>query len=119
MVLAKPQRREGSRRQGGFASLREVYFGLRFTNGEEDFDNSVHGGVMKRFVRGLGRAALTIGAGDRIASAKINCDQVRRYLKTGRSAEDVAETMVIDIKDVRKCQETGDAEPATTPTPAK
>jgi hypothetical protein len=38
-----------------------------------------------------------------LASA-VNCEQVRRYLETGRSAEDVADTMVVDVEQVKKCQ---------------
>lgn len=55
--------------------------------------------------------------GLRVASAEVNCEQVRRYLKTGRSAEDIAETMVVDVQDVKKCQETSGSS-AAPPTPA-
>lgn len=41
------------------------------------------------------------------AAVAVNCDQVRRYLSTGRSAEDVADTMIISIDDVKKCQQGG------------
>ncbi|HVN83984.1 MAG TPA: hypothetical protein VMW17_03970 [Candidatus Binatia bacterium] len=41
-------------------------------------------------------------------AAAVNCEQVRRYLSTGRSVEDVADTMIIGVDDVKKCQE-GDA----------
>src|SRR5262249_20927922 len=75
--------------------------------------------AMKRVIGGLLVSALTIGSAVGVAAAKVNCEQVRRYLKTGRSAEDIAENMVIDIKEVKKCQETGDAEPEATPSPAK
>ena len=37
--------------------------------------------------------------------AEVNCKQVNKYLSTGRSVEDVAQTMVIDEKEVKKCQE--------------
>ena len=37
--------------------------------------------------------------------AAVNCKQVNKYLATGRSVKDVAETMVIDEKDVKKCQD--------------
>ncbi|MGH7819398.1 MAG: hypothetical protein ACREQ9_06480 [Candidatus Binatia bacterium] len=39
------------------------------------------------------------------AAAEINCAQVNRYLQTGRSVQDVAETMVIAEEEVKKCQE--------------
>jgi hypothetical protein len=73
---------------------------------------------MKTAISVLVLLAVTVGSGQRAAAGTVNCDQVRRYLKTGRSAEEIAENMVIDIKDVKKCQETGDWEPAT-PTPGK
>lgn len=39
------------------------------------------------------------------ALAEVNCKQVLRYLKTGRTASEVAETMVISEADVKNCQE--------------
>lgn len=60
---------------------------------------------------------LTIAFGATTASAGANCDQVRRYLKTGRSPEDIAESMVIDISEVKKCQEQEKNE-KPVPTPA-
>jgi len=47
--------------------------------------------------------ALLLGASGSIAGA-VNCKQVNKYLQTGRSVKDVAETMVIDEADVKKCQ---------------
>lgn len=43
-------------------------------------------------------------------AAAVNCAQVNRYLATGRTTQDVAETMVVAEEDVKKCQ----AEAATT-----
>jgi hypothetical protein len=40
-----------------------------------------------------------------VSGAEVNCKQVNKYLQTGRSVKDVAETMVIDEADVKKCQE--------------
>jgi hypothetical protein len=37
-------------------------------------------------------------------AAEVNCKQVNKYLATGRSVSDVAQTMVIDEADVKKCQ---------------
>ena len=49
--------------------------------------------------------ALVLGtAGPGFAGA-VNCKQVNKYLATGRSVSDVAQTMVIDEADVKKCQE--------------
>lgn len=44
--------------------------------------------------------------------AAVNCKQVRKYLETGRSVKDVAETMVVSEDDVKKCQEEAPAAPA-------
>jgi hypothetical protein len=57
---------------------------------------------------------LVIGAGLLVGSAGIagavNCKQVNKYLGTGRSVKDVAETMVISESDVKKCQEEAGAD---------
>jgi hypothetical protein len=46
----------------------------------------------------------------------INCDQVKRYLSTGRSVEEIAETMIVSVDEVKKCADAekkeGDAKPA-------
>ena len=39
------------------------------------------------------------------ARAEVNCDQVKRYAQTGRTAEQIAETMVADEDEVKKCLE--------------
>ena len=51
----------------------------------------------------LGAALLLVAAGSSVAGA-VNCKQVNKYLQTGRSVKDVAETMVVDESDVKKCQ---------------
>ncbi len=38
------------------------------------------------------------------AAAEVNCKQVNKYLQTGRSVKDIAETMVIGEADVEKCK---------------
>jgi hypothetical protein len=47
-------------------------------------------------------------------AAAVNCEQVRKYLATGRSAEDVAETMIVSIDDVKKCQQGGSEQKGDT-----
>lgn len=39
-----------------------------------------------------------------VAAAEVNCKQVNKYLQTGRSVKDVAETMVVSESDVEKCK---------------
>ena len=47
-------------------------------------------------------------------AAEVNCKQVNKYLQTGRSAKDVAETMVISEADVEKCKaQAGSDQPKT------
>jgi hypothetical protein len=58
--------------------------------------------------------ALLIGAS---AAPAINCDQVRRYLAMGRTPESVAETMVVDVNEVKKCAAAEAKTPPTTPKP--
>ena len=54
------------------------------------------------------RGTLLIGVALLLGSASfagaVNCKQVNKYLQTGRSVKDVAETMVIDESEVKKCQ---------------
>lgn len=51
--------------------------------------------------------------------AGVNCAQVKKYLGLGRTPQDVADTMVIPLDDVKKCQAGGDAKAASSPsTPA-
>jgi hypothetical protein len=45
------------------------------------------------------------------ASAQVNCDQVRRYAQTGRTAEQIAETMIADEDAVKKCLEGAEKAP--------
>jgi hypothetical protein len=43
-------------------------------------------------------------------AAEVNCKQVNKYLQTGRSVKDVAETMVVSESDVEKCKAEGGGE---------
>ena len=58
---------------------------------------------MRLGIVAMGAALLLATAGTGFSA--VNCKQVRKYLDTGRSAKDVAETMVISEDDVKKCQE--------------
>jgi hypothetical protein len=49
-------------------------------------------------------AILLLGTAGSSFAAGVNCKQVNKYLQTGRSVKDVAETMVIDEAEVKKCQ---------------
>jgi len=51
----------------------------------------------------LGTAALS-------RAGEVNCKQVNKYLQTGRTVKDVAETMVVSESDVKKCQDQAAAE---------
>ena len=47
---------------------------------------------------------LVLGMATLGSAAEVNCKQVNKYLQTGRSVKDVAETMVISESDVEKCK---------------
>jgi cytochrome c556 len=53
------------------------------------------------------------------AAAEVNCKQVNKYLQTGRSVKDVAETMVIGESDVEKCKAQAAATDPNTVKPAE
>ena len=48
--------------------------------------------------------AASMAAASAPALAGVNCNQVKKYLDTGRTPQDVADTMVISVDDVKKCQ---------------
>jgi hypothetical protein len=58
---------------------------------------------MNRGILLLGVGLLLVAAGP--SAATVNCKQVNKYLQTGRSVKDVAETMVIGEDEVKKCQD--------------
>ena len=58
----------------------------------------------------------TLALATAAVAAEVNCKQVNKYLQTGRSAKDVAETMVISESDVEKCKaQAGEAPKAGEP----
>ena len=68
---------------------------------------------MRRVVLGLTICTLLFGAAQAIAG--VNCDQVRRYAQTGRTPDDIAESMIVDVSEVKKCLEGDKKEAAPTP----
>ena len=79
-------------------------------------------------MRSILTAALVLAASLSATSpaAAINCEQARKYAATGRSAEDISDTMVADPEEVKKCLAEGQpagagaskAAPAPTAVPA-
>jgi len=53
---------------------------------------------------------LILGTAGLGMAGEVNCKQVNKYLGTGRTVKDVAETMVISESDVKKCQDQAAAE---------
>ena len=51
-------------------------------------------------------------------ASAVNCKQVLKYLSTGRTPEQISETMVIDVGEIKKCQEEA-AKAAPTPAAEK
>src|SRR5262245_49454545 len=72
----------------GAIDMRKEAFGMRIAM-------LVLGGI-------LALATVTVAG-----AAEVNCKQVNKYLQTGRSVKDVAETMVISESDVEKCKAEG------------
>ena len=60
---------------------------------------------MRRVALVMGVALLSLGTAGSSFAGAVNCKQVNKYLQTGRSVKDVAETMVIEESDVKKCQD--------------
>jgi hypothetical protein len=56
-------------------------------------------------------ASLVLGATSGYSG--VNCEQVKKYLKTGRTPQDVADTMVISLDEVKKCQSEADTKSST------
>lgn len=56
-----------------------------------------------------------LGALSAPAWAEVNCNQVRRYAETGRSAQDISETMIVPLEEVQKCLKSEGQEAAPTP----
>lgn len=49
--------------------------------------------------------AVLLASSATLANAEVNCKFVMKNLQTGRTVEEVAQTMVIGEDEVRKCQE--------------
>jgi len=47
----------------------------------------------------------------------VNCAQVLRYLQAGRTADEVANTMIISVDDVKKCQQEAEKKKDTETKP--
>jgi hypothetical protein len=62
---------------------------------------------MRRATTALALAAALIGLAS--PALAINCEQARKYAATGRSADDIADTMVADPDEVKKCLAGGSA----------
>ncbi len=75
--------------------------------------------MTRTMVSGVFALGITLGAGSAFAGP--NCNQVNKYLGTGRTPEDVADTMVVSLEDVKKCQQEaakGGAAPGAAAAPA-
>jgi predicted secreted Zn-dependent protease len=45
----------------------------------------------------------------------INCEQVKRYAATGRTAQQIADSMVVDVGEVQKCLQAAPVQGKETP----
>ena len=60
---------------------------------------------MRKALLGIAGACVLVLAGAAIGSAQVNCGIVNKDLKMGRTAQDIAERMMISTDDVKKCEE--------------
>ena len=69
--------------------------------------------MKKSLVIGLAFGTLLMGSA--LPAAAVNCAQVNKMLKTGRTPEELSETMVVDVSEIEKCKEQADKAPQATP----
>ena len=60
---------------------------------------------MRKALLGVVGASVLVLAGAAVGSAQVNCGIVNKDLKMGRTAQDIAERMMISTDDVKKCEE--------------
>jgi hypothetical protein len=60
---------------------------------------------MRKALLGVVGAGVLVLAGATVGSAQVNCGIVNKDLKMGRTADDIAERMMISTDDVKKCAE--------------
>ena len=70
---------------------------------------------MRKALLGVVGASLLVLAGAAVGSAQVNCGIVNKDLSMGRTADDIAERMMISPDDVKKCAEEAKKNP---PAPA-
>lgn len=72
---------------------------------------------MRKALMGVAGASLLLLAGATAGSAQVNCNVVNKNLESGRTEQEIAETMVISVDDVKKCKEQkkNSAAPANAP----
>lgn len=73
---------------------------------------------MRKSLLSVAGASILLLAGAATGSAQVNCGIVNKDLKMGRTAQDIAERMMISVDDVKKCEAEGkkdSAAPAAAP----
>ncbi len=60
---------------------------------------------MRKALLSIAGASVLVLAGAAIGSAQVNCGIINKDLKMGRTAQDIAERMMISTDDVKKCEE--------------
>ena len=59
---------------------------------------------MRKSLISVAGASILLLAGAATGSAQVNCGIVNKDLKMGRTAQDIAERMMISVDDVKKCE---------------
>jgi len=62
---------------------------------------------MRKSLMSVAGASILLLAGAATGSAQVNCGIVNKDLKMGRTAQDIAERMMISVDDVKKCEAEG------------
>ena len=72
---------------------------------------------MRKILLSVAGASLFLTGVGIASAADVNCKVVMKNLESGRTEQDVAETMVISVDDIKKCKEQAknSAAPANAP----
>ena len=70
---------------------------------------------MRKLLLSVASVGVVLVAG--VAAAQVNCKVVNKNLEAGRTEQEISETMVISVDDVKKCkaEAKGSAAPAAAP----
>ena len=72
--------------------------------------------MLRRVMIGVGMTVIAVGLlGPVSAGAGTDCKRILKFLSTGRTVQDIAETMMIDESQIEECQAEAAKEKAAQP----